>query len=282
MKIPGRKRDLVVVLAVSAAGVLLFALRYWQPVDACVTGDARARALAEVPDALRARYLDAGTLRVGLGSAAIGGWGSLGDALVVGGRAWLRTTHKSSPRYYRVVANRYFQSNYFVSVPAGREPAENLAISAGTSLHTLGERLARHYPAGVIAAGYARFETLASIAIAEPAVNDAPIAQHAARYYTRPMETARDTWAYVVILAASSTGLFGTADSRLLSAGEMKTRHVQLVHALRLYAAPTDARDPPQASQVSSLGQLLATSMLAEGELALFPVGRAGDCLSGN
>jgi hypothetical protein len=278
MSAPALRRDLVLMLAIATAGLLLLALRLWQPVSTCTTGDVRSRAGAVVPEALRTHYLDAGAMHVGLGSAAIGGWESLGDALVVGGRAWLRTTHKASPRYYRVVANRYFQSNYFVSVPAGRDATESLTLDASTSLNALAGRLARRFPSGVLAAGYVRFESLASIAIAQPAVGGEPIARHAARYYTRPMETARDTWAYVVMLAAPPRSLFAAADPRLLPFGDKQARNVMLAHALRLSAAPVDGRALPVTTQVVSLGQLLNTSMLAEGELALFPVTRVGDC----
>lgn len=270
----GWKRELGLVLAVAAASTLLFAPRFLRPVSTCVAGGAHSRAQAEVPEELRDRYLDAETMRVGLGSAAIGGWKSLGDALVVDGRAWLRTTHKNSPRYYRVVANRYFQSNYFVSVPAAREPAENLMVRPGTTLRALADGLARRFPAGVIAAGYARFDTLASIAIAAPAVNGEPIARHAARYYTRPMESARDTLAYVVLLTAAG----GNSAGLLPAPVEKNTRHAHLAYALRLRTPPVDMTRPPNEQTVMSLGQVVSGSVFAEAALALYPITRAGDC----
>jgi hypothetical protein len=270
-------REIGYVLVVVAATLVLFGPAWWQPVNTCLAGGAPLRAQAQLPEALRERYLDAAAMRAGLGSAAIGGWESLGDALAVGGRVWLRTTHKASPRYYRVVANRYFQSNYFVSVPVNRDSGERLLLRAGTSLRTLADELARRFPAGVLAAGYARFATLDSIAIAEPAVGGEPIARHAARYYTRPMGSASDTWVYLVMLAGAPPAA-GTHAARLLPAGEKAARHAQLAHVLRLHGVPVDRQAPPASGRVVSLGQALDTSTLADGELALYPVARVGDC----
>lgn len=272
------KHKLGLALTVAAVCAALFALRLLQPVSTCVTGSAAARAQAAVPEPLRDRHLDAGDMQVGLGTAAIGGWESLGDALAVGGRVWLRTTHKRSPRYYRVVANRYFQSNYFVHVPAGRAPAGSLSIPADTALGALADNLARRYPAGVMAAGYTRFDTLASIAIAEPAVNGEPIARHAARYYTRPMEAHRNAWTYTVLLTAPASATHSDEGKLLFQATEKNAARPLLVHALRLNGEPPDRQRPPGDAHVAGLGQVLGESVLAEGELALYPITRLGAC----
>jgi hypothetical protein len=132
----------------------------------------------------------------------------------------------------------------------------------------------------VIAAGYVRFMELASIAIAAPAVGGEPIVRHAARYYTRPMESARNVWTYVVLQVAAPASAGNSIESRRLpSSGN--DAHRRLVHALRLHTRPDDRTQPPADDNVASLGQVVSTSVITEGELALFPVTRVDDCRLG-
>jgi hypothetical protein len=108
-------------------------------------------------------------------------------------------------------------------------------------------------------------------------VNGEPIARHAARYYTRPMETARDTWAYVVLLTAAG----GNSADLLPAPGGKDARQAHLAYALRLRTTPADTTRPPDAQAVMGLGQVVNGSVFAEAALALYPITRAGDCREG-
>ncbi len=204
------------------------------------------------------------------GSGAIGGWESLGEALAFGGWLWLRTTHKESPNYYRLVRNRYFQTNAFVYIPAGRDSVESWDIPASTATERVWEQLAGLYPYGVLAAGELQFLRLRTIAIAVPAIHGEDLRRHAARYYTRPLEEKRDVRAVVVAVVARAEARRALpALARVLPPPALEARTATLAHALRLGGAPP---------QPETVGQVLDDSVIARGRLALYPVGRMGEC----
>lgn len=269
------KREFRILLGVAFATAVIFAPVFLRPVSTCVVGDMETRYQAQVPESLRERYLDAQQMRVGLGAAALGGWESLGDAVVVNGQAWLRTTHRDSPNYYRLVRNRYFQSNAWVYVPRERDSEGSLRVAPDSSLQQLLEMLAGKYPGGVIAAGYVHFSELRTIAIAQAAIEGRPILKNAAHYYTRPMESGRDVWAYVVLLAARA----GHSSQPPLLPPTPKSSPVSgLVHALRLSGAPVNPDAAPGAAEITAVGRVVPEARLKDGVLQLYPITRVAEC----
>lgn len=276
-------RPLIALAAVGALAAMIFLPPYLRPVDACLVGDPEARLAATVPAELRDVRLDASRMRVGLGAAAVGGWEGLGDALAVGGQVWTRPTDRGSELYYRLLVNRTFQTNAFVYVPLTRAPAERLILTAGATAGEVIEQLAKAHAAGVIVAGYVRFAELHTLAIAEPAVAGVPVLQNAPRYYTRPMETARNAWAYVVGAAQRRTALDAGRPQalrppRLLAPPAPPAKAASLLHALRLTGAPADPAAAPRPDQALNVGQVARDSKIAEGVLELYPVARAAAC----
>ena len=269
------------LLALGGGSLFIVTHRHQRQTLTCVIGDAAARAAAVVPASLANRYFDAARIQFGVGTAAIGGWTSLGDAVVVGGQAWLRTTYGASPNYYALVNNRYFQSNYLAYVPLGVRPIKRINVQAGTSAGRLLQELARLYPGGVMVAGYVQMQTLRTIAIAEPAFNGLPIATHTPFYYTEPMETARNTWVYLVGITARLTlarwSMDGAALRRLVPQAQMQDVD-GLVDVLRLHEMPTNTQAPPTVQQAATIGQLVGSATLARGELSLYPVQRIARC----
>ena len=277
------RKELGILLGIAVAAAVIFGPLWWRPAVPCVAGDLVARAQARVPDALRETYWDAAHMRFGLGSAAIGGWEGLGDAVAAGGLAWVRTTHARSPKYFAAVSNRYFQSNGFAYVAPGREPLPALRLEQATTLAQLWETLARRHPQGVIFGGYVRAAPLHLIAIARPATDGRAVLKHAASYYTRPMESAPEAWAYVVGMAAdkSATTRIGRdwLAALLAPRPEAAGSGAGLAHALWLKSAPADLRSPPGRAEVHAVGQLVAEqTTLLEGVLELYAVTRAGGC----
>ncbi|GEM_PF-2037291 len=268
-----REIALAAVLMALSIGVLLSGAV--EPTFTCLNGDMRSRYDAQVPPELADLYLDAERMDVGFGAAALGGWEGLGDALALGGRVFVRHTNRASPRYYHLASNRYFQSNAFVYVPARRAPSERIRLDADTRVDQLLDRLARDYPQGVIATGALRFAPFKTIAMSAPAIAGDPVAQRAVRYYTRPMEIAEESWAYVVLIAARDesgrlAGLVPPASIRTVPAGQAL--------ALRLRTAPLTQDGPALADNAVSVGQLLKDAMVMEGELALYPIASVLPC----
>jgi hypothetical protein len=235
--VPRRYETAVAALAI-AAGINVLAFGLVPPAITCIVGDMRWRYDAQVPPQIADVYLDAQRLGIGFGAAAVGGWDGLGDALAVGGRVFVRHTNRAAPRYYGLAVNRYFQSNAFVYVPVRRAPDVSYRIDANTRMDQLLENLARAYPQGVMAAGVLRFAPLRTIAMSAPAVAGEPVTQRAVRYYRRPMEDVKKSWAYVVLAAARAD------DERLaavLPPAVVRTIPAGHALALRLRAAPADS-----------------------------------------
>jgi hypothetical protein len=270
-----------VVLALAplvAAAIILAAALNPEP-NTCLVGDMQARLEARVPEALQEVHLDAAHMHVGLGTAAVGGWEGLGDALAAGGQVWVRHTNRAAPRYYRLVVNRYFQSNAFLYVPPGHAPAERWRAKPESTLENLLTELARKYPRGVVAAGYLHFQELHTIAPAQPALGGPPVLQHVPRYYTRPMESARAVWGYAVLLAARPQAWRLAPDASsyrfLPPPARAAGGHVQV---LTLREVPGDNARPPRRGEVVAVGQAVGQTVVAHGELELFPVTRAAPC----
>src|SRR3990172_25798 len=275
-----KKLGILIGLGVFAA--VIFGPSWWRPVNPCVIGDMSARAQAQVPAALKEIYFDAQNMQFGLGSAAVGGWEGLGDAVAVDGSVWIRNTNNRSPKYYATVSNRYFQSNGFVFVPPGIEREQRWRTSSPTSLAQLWETLAKKNSAGVIFAGYVRLAPLRFIAIAHPAIDGRPVSKNAPYYYTRAMQSTPEAWAYVVGVAAANASMkradHAWVSSMLIAPPSRQDAGARLVHALSLKSAPDDLHAPPRRDNVLAVGQLMAEAAMVEGELTLYPVTRAGDC----
>ena len=277
------RKELGILLGVGVAAAIIFGPLWWRPAVPCVAGDLTARAQAQVPDNLKEIYLDAWNMQFGLGSAAIGGWQGLGDAIAVGGLAWVRTTRADSPKYFATVSNRYFQSNGFVYIPPDREHELSLRLEPATPFSRVWETLANKYPEGVMFSGYVRLAPLRLIAIARPAIDGRPVLKNAPSYYTRPMESAQEAWAYVVGIATAKSTISRTGrgwlSSLLTSRPDAAGTGAGLAHALWLKSAPVDVQSPPARANVNAVGQLVADqTTLMEGELKLYPVTRAGGC----
>ena len=277
---PARRPLLVAAFIVAIAAYLLLPELLRAP-SVCVVGDVRARLDGRVPETLRALYLDAKRIAFGFGAGAIGGWEGLGDTVIIAGRAWARTTNKHSPRYYALVANRYFQTNALAYVPPGREAYTRLPLEANRSAQQTWAALARAYPAGAVFAGHVRFAPLSTIAIAEPATGGVSVLKHAARFYTRPMETRREGWAYVVGAAARARrfppALDAAARERFLPPPDAAGVRAG-AYALRLAGEPQDKTRAPPPQAVTGLGQVAGGSVVVEGELAIYPLQRVAAC----
>lgn len=277
------KKELGILLGIGVAAAVIFGPLWWRPAVPCVAGDLTARAQARVPDSLKEIYLDAENMRFGLGSAAIGGWEGLGDAVAAGGLVWVRTTRADSPKYFATVSNRYFQSNGFAYVSREREAVASFRLEQPATLAQLWESLARQYPEGVMFNGYVRLAPLRLIAIARPAIDGRAVLKNAAQYYTRPMESAPEAWTYVVGIATakSTTSRMGRAwlSSLLTARPDSAGTGTGLAHALWLKSAPADVQAPPTRENVNAVGQLVVDqTTLMEGELRLYPVTHAGGC----
>jgi hypothetical protein len=277
------RKEIGIVLGIGVAAAIIFGPLWWRPALPCVAGDLTERAQARVPDKFREIYLDAQNIQFGFGSAAIGGWEGLGDAIAVGGLAWVRTTHARSPKYFATVSNRYFQSNGFAYVSHDREPVSNFRLEQPATLAQLWDSLARQYPEGVMFSGYVRVAPLRLIAIARPAIDERAVLKNAAYYYTRPMESAEEAWVYIAGIGAarSTVSRMGHAwlASLLTPRADTAGAGAGLAHALWLESAPTDTQAPPKREHVIAVGQLVADqTTLMEGELKLYPVTRAGGC----
>lgn len=269
-----RRYESAAAALVISAGITIFASGLVPPTGTCVVGDMRWRYDARVPPDIRDVYLDARRIGVGFGAAAVGGWNGLGDALAVDGRVYVRHTNRAAPRYYDLAVNRYFQSNAFVFVPAGRSPSAFYRLEVETHMDQLLENLARAYPQGVIAAGVLRFAPLRTIAMSAPAVSGEPVTRRAVRYYTRPMEKVGDSWAYVVIVTARAGEDHLAAALPPTAMRSLASGHAL---ALRLRAWPVDTT-PALAQNAVAVGQLLKDARAVDGRLSLYPISHLAAC----
>jgi hypothetical protein len=268
------RREALTLVGVTAATVAVFAPLFLKSPSTCIIGDMRERYAGRVPAALAEVHFDAVQMRVGLGAGAIGGWESLGEAVVLDGRAWLRTTHRASPYYYAVVFNRFFQSNALVYVPATQAASGESAVTAPVGINEWLTALAAQHPQGVLVSGYARLAPLSTIAIAQPAHESRPILNHAAAYYTRPLERYAERWVYLVALALPPTH---ASAARLMPPAKGAPR-AGFAQALVLAAPPTDVNRAPRPGEVTALGQVVAESVIVEGRFARYPITKLAAC----
>jgi len=276
------KKVIGILLAIGITAAVIYGPALVGQVSTCVIGDMGGRAQAVIPNTLKPLYLDAQQMQFGLGSGAIGGWEGLGDALAVNGLAWVRTTNTQSPRYHETVSNRYFQSNAFVYVPLERSTEVSWKAKKEIAIGKVWEELAAEYPDGVTLAGYARFSQLHVIAIAKPAIDGKAVAKNATYYYTRPMESTRDAWAYVVGVAGNKPSAVRpdhAAITHLLPpASNRASQGRGLAHVLLLKSAPENFQLPPARENVVAVGQLVTNSVMVQGELKLYPISHASEC----
>ncbi|MHB8622485.1 MAG: hypothetical protein ACYC9J_05435 [Sulfuricaulis sp.] len=276
------KKELGILLGIGAISGLIFGPLWWRPANPCLVGDMAARAHGQVPDAVKEIYFDAKRMQFGLGSAALGGWSGLGDAIVAGGVVWVRTTNIRSPKYFSTISNRYFQSNGFVYIAPGQASVSRWRPTHPTSLAQLWQALAEKNPDGVMFSGYVRLAPLRLIAIAQPAIDGRSVRKNAASYYTRPMESAPAAWTYAVGIAVAHPALsrrdHGWLASLLAADPDRADPDVGLAYALQLDSVPGEFNSPPTGIEITALGQLVADATIVAGELKLYPITRIGRC----
>ena len=268
-------RALVVTIVFGALVLSLIALQPQPTPDACVVGDVRALRAGIVPETLRHAQLDAALMHVGVGVAAIEGWEGLGDAIVVGGRVYVRTTRRETRRPQALESGRFFQTSSLVYVPPGVSARATMSVEAGTTLDNLWQQLATRYPNGVLVAGTAQWQQLRRYTITRAAIDGLTIPEHATDYYTQPMQNSPDTWTYMVGIAASA--------SSVPAAGTLFARHPDgrlnlPVHLLVLKGEPTDRAQAPKPEEALTVGRAAGDSRLANAELSLYPLHHPGAC----
>ncbi len=257
-----------------AGFLLLLNLLKPQPLPgACVVGDVRARLAARVPAALRAVQLDAARIGIGLGTAAVGGWEGLGDALVVSGRAFVSSTRRDAGDIQATVSERFFQTSHLVYVPPATRARDSLRVKAGTPLDALWRQLAVRYPNGVLVAGTVQWQRLGRYAMTRPPIDGLSIFEHTTHYYTQPMENLADAWTYLVGIAAHPRAM--PSGNRLYANlfARRPDGDIDLpAHVLVLRAMPADPARAPAAEEAVSVGRAASGSVLAGGLLTLYPL----------
>jgi len=275
------RRDLLAPALLALFIALLVGMGAPPPPSLCLLGDARDYLRGAMAPALAAAEFDASPRTLGLGRAAIGDWGNLGEALLVGGQLCLRSTARGSPDYYRLVCGRRFRTSAFAYLPAGARPRGRFSVAEPLTLGQLRRRLAGQYPSGVLLAGYLRFAVLDSFAVSRPAIDGLSVERHPADYYTEPREERRDAWSYVVGIAVRQPLPPEQRDdpslARLL-APRPGGRIDSPVEVLVLAAAPVERSRPPMPDTAVAVGRVMDESQVREGALELYPLYRVSDC----
>lgn len=265
------------------AYALVVALLVWlgapPPPALCVLGDLRTWLAGQVPASLVRADLDAAPFALGIGKAAVGDWQNLGDAVVVAGRLYLLSTAAGTGEYRRLVqAGRFRTSSFALLAPGTRLPAR--ARPPESSVAQLLAGLDAEFPRGALFAGYLQFRQLHLYAVSRPAIHGLPVAAGVTDYYTEPVRTAVDAWAYVVGINARQPLPAPQRDDplyqRLLAPAERPELHI--VIALRIAAPPADTAAAPDPQTVLDLGQVARHSVIAGGELEVLPFSRVADC----
>ncbi|MCK7583641.1 MAG: hypothetical protein MZV65_54420 [Chromatiales bacterium] len=219
------------------------------PAGVCVLGDLRTYLAGRIPARLAASDLDATPIALGLGKAAVGDWSNLGDAVVAGGRLYLRGTAVDTLQYHRLVRATRFRSSSFAFLPPGAVARTRMQPPTGSSVAQLLQQLTERYPRGVLAAGYLQFSRLELWAVSRPAIYGVAVPDHVAEYYTEPLRTAADAWAYVVGISARQPLPQAQRDDplyqRLLAPHGAERQELNMTYALLLAAPPTDRRGRP-------------------------------------
>ena len=268
-------RALGVTLAFGAFVLLILALRSPAAPGVCVVGDVRALRAALVPATLRHAQLDAAHMQVGVGVAAIEGWEGLGDAVVVAGRVYVRSTRRETRRAQALESGRFFQTSSLVYVPAGVHASETISVQAGTTLDNLWQQLTTRYPDGVLVAGTIQWQQLRRYVITRAPIDGLSIPEHATDYYTQPMQISSDTWTYLVGIAASAHAIPAAST---LFARHPDGRLNLPVHLLVLKAEPADHTQAPKREAVLTVGRAAGDSRLASAQLMLYPLQHHDAC----
>jgi len=253
--------------------VLLLNLLKAQPLPgACVVGDVRARLAARIPEALRNRQLDAEHIGIGLGTAAVGGWEGLGDALVVSGRAFVCSTRRDAGNVHALISDRFFQASHLVYVPPATRARDSLRVTPGASLDAVWRQLAVRYPDGVLVAGTVQWQQLRRYAMTNPPINGLPVFEHSTHYYTQPMETLADTWTYLVGIVAHPRAMPGGHGLSVNLFARRPSGNLDFpAHVLVLKDRPVDSARVAMA-EVVNVGRAAGGSLLAGGTLTLYPL----------
>ena len=261
--------------------LLLVSLGEPPPPGPCVLGDQRDYLAGRIPAGLWVTEFDTTTMAVGLGKAAVGDWRNLGDAVVAGGRLYLRSAAVDTPPHQRLMRTRRFRTSSFAFLPADAAWPDRVTPAAGSSMAQLQQQLTGRYPRGVLVAGYLRFRDLQLWAVSRPAIDGVPVAEHVTDYYTEPLRTATDVWAYVVGVSAHQPLPQPQRNDPLyqrLLAVRADQAESGVVYALLLAAPPVDLRQPPDPLAVLDVGQVTRSSVINAGELQLHPFTRLGAC----
>ncbi len=269
-------------LAVYALIVLLLtSLGEPPPPGPCVIGDLRTYLVGRIPAGLWVTEFDTTPMAVGLGKAAVGDWRNLGDAVVAGGRLYLRSAAVDTPPHQRLIRTRRFRTSSFAFLSTGAAWPDRVTPAAGSSMDQLLQQIAGRYPRGVLVAGYLQFHELQLWAVSRPAIDGVPVAEHVTEYYTEPLRTTTDAWAYVVGISARQPlpqpQRNDPAYQRLL-APRADQPELNVTYALLLAAPPADPTRPPGPLAVLDVGQVTRSSVIDAGELQLHPFTHLSAC----
>lgn len=261
--------------------LLLVSLGEPPPPGPCVLGDLRTYLAGRIPAGLWVTEFDTTTMAVGLGKAAVGDWRNLGDAVVAGGRLYLRSAAVDTPPHQRLIRTRRFRTSSFAFLPADAAWPDRVTPATGSSMAQLQQQLTGRYPRGVLVAGYLRFRDLQLWAVSRPAIDGVPVAEHVTEYYTEPLRTATDVWAYVVGVSTLQPLPPPQRNDPLyqrLLAPRTDQPEFNMTYALLLAAPPADPTQPPDPLAVLDVGQVTRSSVIDAGELQLHPFTHLGAC----
>jgi hypothetical protein len=284
-----------VTLAFAGFVLLLNVLKPQTLPGVCVVGDVRARLAGQIPETLRAVWLDAERIGVGLGTASVEGWEGLGDALVVAGQTYVASTRQDTPSVPvldrslparstssipgLVVHDRLFQTSNLVYVPPGARARDFLQVEPGLTLDALWGRLAARFPDGVLVSGTVHWQRLQRYAMTRPPIDGLSLFEHTTHYYTQPMETVADVSTYLVGIAAHPRAMpTGNRLYAKLFARRPDGRLDLPAQVLVLKTRPEDPTRAPTADEALSVGRAASGSVLAGGLLALYPLENIAAC----
>ncbi|MDH4133888.1 MAG: hypothetical protein OEV31_03800, partial [Gammaproteobacteria bacterium] len=141
------------------------------------------------------------------------------------------------------------------------------------------QRLAVRHAEGVLAAGFVQFELLRRYAISRPPIHGDSIPAKPARYYTEPLESDERIWTYVVALAMANVPTPDSLSARLLPL-RIDGIPENFAIALALAEPPALTDETPNRGKLQNLGRVSGGSIVARGELLLYPAQPLGDCLT--
>lgn len=274
-------RRLPALEAHALAVLLLVWLGAPPPSALCVLGDLRTYLAGQVPAPLARTDIDATPMAVGFGKAAVDDWQNLGDAVVAGGRLYLRGTAVGTAQYDRLIRTTRFRTSSFAFVPAGVPWPARAQPPAGSGVGQLLEWLTERHPRGVLVAGYLNFSRLQLWTASRPAIHGVTVPDHVTEYYTEPLRTATDAWAYVVGISARLPLPYPQQADPLyqrLLAPRADRPGLDMTYALLLAAPPADPLQPPDPLAVLDVGKVTRSSVIADGELRLYPFARLDAC----